>query len=109
MEKYALIKEAILNRRNVQFDYQGHTRVVSFYVADEKKAFGLQVGGSSSSGRLGVRMFELKDVSNLIENPLPYQAPQYAPKRTSLRSSTLQLLFTFESRAKGFQLIRGQL
>ena len=80
MEKFAFIRDAILNRRNVQFDYQGHTRIVSFYVADDQKAFGLQVGGSSSSGRFGVRMFELKDVNGLIDNPLPYQDPKYPPK-----------------------------
>lgn len=79
MEKFTFIRDAIQNRRNIQFDYQGRTRVVSFYVADNEKAFGLQVGGSSSSGRLGVRMFDLAEMSGLIDNPLPYQEPRSAP------------------------------
>lgn len=93
MEKFAFIRDAIRNRRNVQFDYKGRTRVVSFYVADNEKAFGLQVGGSSSSGRLGVRMFDLAEMSGLVDNPSPYQEPRSAPScQCPFKSPMVQLL-----------------
>jgi hypothetical protein len=67
---HPLICQAIACRRLLAFDYQGHHRVVEPYChgtgragQDFLRAF--QISGTSASGPLGWKLFDLAHVSNL--------------------------------------------
>ena len=72
---------AIRDRRVIEFDYDGHHRIVQPAAAGPHATTGnlvlrgYQVGGTSSSGSVpGWRLFELTDISRLVVTDRTFNA-----------------------------------
>lgn len=66
----ALIREAIGNKRIVEFTYKGHARIVELHIYGKKggvvQVLAYQIGGGSSNGGLPEwRRFDLHEIRSL--------------------------------------------
>jgi hypothetical protein len=82
----SMLVDAIDQRHTIMFDYEGAERIVEPHcygvTKKGKEAIrGYQVGGYSSSGRMGWRLFSVDKVRNLSVGKDVFSAPRPGYKR----------------------------
>ena len=77
----AMIREAISEKKLLCFDYDGYRRIVELHVygrkSDRNGIMVFQIGGQSSSGRLGWKRMYMKKITNMrvLDETFPGMRP----------------------------------